>query len=208
MPTETQLEQRVVALQSDLNALDQTLDDAATENNERELSRRSWFDEALRLEKENKGLRSEVKRLGLLVTQADYNYDMDRAQFKRQLAERDALLHRIYEASEWTRDAAHYQEEVQKLAYTALSASAGPVCSTPAGTECPGDGVGKCKQCPGDKVNRDERAEFNAWLSEVVYQENTDNVFFKVQRHQLLTVDNERIAWEAWQARAALEVKP
>ncbi|MFJ2379868.1 hypothetical protein [Pseudomonas protegens] len=44
MPTETQhLEQRVAVLQSDLNARDQALDDAATENNERELSRRDWF---------------------------------------------------------------------------------------------------------------------------------------------------------------------
>ncbi|MQA53696.1 hypothetical protein [Pseudomonas piscis] len=86
------LEQRVAALQSDLNARDQALDDAATENNERELSRRSWFDEAQRLERENEGLRSEVKRLDLMISQSDYNYDMDRAQFKRQLAERDALL--------------------------------------------------------------------------------------------------------------------
>lgn len=40
MPTETQhLEQRVAALQSDLNARDQPLEDTATENNERELSR-------------------------------------------------------------------------------------------------------------------------------------------------------------------------
>ncbi|NNJ16407.1 hypothetical protein CSV86_014860 [Pseudomonas putida CSV86] len=34
--------------------------------------------------------RAEVKRLDLLVTQADYNYDEDRANLKRQLAERDA----------------------------------------------------------------------------------------------------------------------
>nr|BFD43221.1 hypothetical protein FFPRI1PSEUD_47200 [Pseudomonas sp. FFPRI_1] len=53
MPTETQhLEQRVAALQSDLDARDQALDDAATENNERELSRRDWFDEAQRLQVE------------------------------------------------------------------------------------------------------------------------------------------------------------
>lgn len=61
MPTETQLEQRVAALQSDLNAKDQVLDDAATENNERELSRRDWFDEARRLEKEVEALRKALK---------------------------------------------------------------------------------------------------------------------------------------------------
>lgn len=37
-------------------------------------------------------LRAEVKRLDLLVAQADYNYDEDRASFRRQLAERDDLL--------------------------------------------------------------------------------------------------------------------
>ncbi|MFO3675743.1 hypothetical protein ACKWMZ_26660 [Pseudomonas protegens] len=52
MPTETQhLEQRVAALQSDLNARDQAMDDAATENNERELSRRNWFEATQAAEK-------------------------------------------------------------------------------------------------------------------------------------------------------------
>ncbi|NWA25474.1 hypothetical protein HX866_11260 [Pseudomonas gingeri] len=40
-------------------------------------------------------LRTEVKRLALMVAQADYNYDADRQQFKRQLAERDALLRKV-----------------------------------------------------------------------------------------------------------------
>lgn len=52
MPTENQhLAQRVAAHQSDLNARDQALDDAATENNERELSRRDWFEVAQVAEK-------------------------------------------------------------------------------------------------------------------------------------------------------------
>ncbi|MDS9879326.1 hypothetical protein RMI40_31305 [Pseudomonas protegens] len=60
MPTETQLEQRVAALQSDLNERDQRIDDLEFSDNDRELSRRSWFDEAKRLEKENEGLRAKL----------------------------------------------------------------------------------------------------------------------------------------------------
>ncbi|AZC19583.1 hypothetical protein [Pseudomonas sp. CMR5c] len=43
-------ERLVAQLQEDLNTRDQALDDAATENDERELSRRDWFDEAQRLQ--------------------------------------------------------------------------------------------------------------------------------------------------------------
>lgn len=37
-------------------------------------------------------LQAEVERLDLMVAQADYNYDMDRAEFKRQLAKQVELL--------------------------------------------------------------------------------------------------------------------
>ncbi|MDT9643588.1 hypothetical protein [Pseudomonas sp. JV245A] len=95
MPTETQhLEQRVAALQSDLNTRDEQIDALTLSDNDRELSRRSWFDEAKRLEKEVEELRAEVKRLDLMGAQSDYNYDQRRAQFDRVLAERDALLER------------------------------------------------------------------------------------------------------------------
>lgn len=123
MPTETQhQEQRVAALQSDLNARDQALDDAATENNERELSRRDWFDEAKRLEKEVEELRGDLAsanadkeayaqnainlRERLDKTKADSKLlaELDDATIKQQgeklrtltdkLAERDALLER------------------------------------------------------------------------------------------------------------------
>ncbi|HCF6730441.1 TPA: hypothetical protein NII60_000273 [Pseudomonas aeruginosa] len=55
-----------------------------------------------------------------------------------------------------------------------------------------------------EQAGGDERAAFNAWLNEVTYEENTDRGVFKVQRHQTLSVEDERIAWRAWQARAAL----
>lgn len=51
MPTETQhLEQRVAALQSDLNTKDEQIDALTFSDNDRELSRRSWVDEAQRLQ--------------------------------------------------------------------------------------------------------------------------------------------------------------
>ncbi|MCU7645605.1 hypothetical protein [Pseudomonas piscis] len=82
MPTETQLEQRVAALQSDLNARDQALDDAATENNERELSRRDWFEEAQRLQAELEKRPSQIAMS--LQTKIK--------GLQAKLAERDALL--------------------------------------------------------------------------------------------------------------------
>lgn len=110
MLTETQLEQRVATLQSDLNAKDQALDDAATENNERELSRRSWFDEAQRLQAELdkrpsqiamslqtkiKGLEAklEAARAALRTeVEAGDSWKEEALDLKEKLAERDALL--------------------------------------------------------------------------------------------------------------------
>ncbi|MFG8501861.1 LysM peptidoglycan-binding domain-containing protein [Pseudomonas aeruginosa] len=55
-----------------------------------------------------------------------------------------------------------------------------------------------------EQAGGDEGAAFNAWLNEVTYEENTDRGVFKVQRHQTLSVEDERIAWRAWQGRALL----
>ncbi len=76
-------------------------------------------------------------------------------------------------------------------------------------------GSGMCQNCdsamppkdipaPVEQAGGDERAAFNAWLNEVTYEENTDRGVFKVQRHQTLSVEDERIAWRAWQGRALL----
>lgn len=52
MPTETQhLEQRVAALQSDLNERDQRTDDLSFQLKDREGSRRDWFEAAKAAEK-------------------------------------------------------------------------------------------------------------------------------------------------------------
>ncbi|MBG4412529.1 hypothetical protein GHV50_08140 [Pseudomonas aeruginosa] len=73
---------------------------------------------------------------------------------------------------------------------------------------CPsGDGSLR-HPCPAhpavEQAGGDEGAAFNAWLNEVTYEENTDRGVFKVQRHQTLSVEDERIAWRAWQGRALL----
>ncbi|WP_350404543.1 hypothetical protein ABCR88_11115 [Pseudomonas sp. W17] len=138
MPTETQhLEQRIAALQSDLNAQDQALDDAATENNERELSRRDWFEEAQRLEKENERLRTDVerqRRLKMLVAEKLQNALANCSVYRVQLAERDALLQQGLEMI--NRGIVSFDDQVeyrQKLA--ALSASAGPAKPCPGETQ-------------------------------------------------------------------------
>lgn len=67
-------------------------------------------------------LRAEVKRLDLLVSQGDHDYDMYRANFDRQLAERDALLRKAWRGPRTDEDCAAID--------AALSASEKP--STPA----------------------------------------------------------------------------
>lgn len=105
------LEQRVAALQSALNARDQALDDAATENNERELSRRDWFDEAQRLENENSAIRLQA---GGMQVEID--------ELRAQLAYAVDALNGVVAAS------AMYEKpfEIATLAIGELSASAEP----------------------------------------------------------------------------------
>ncbi|MBC2655512.1 hypothetical protein H7A76_08680 [Pseudomonas sp. MSSRFD41] len=170
MPTEAQhLEQRVAALQSDLNARDQALDDAATENNERELSRRSWFDEAQRLQALLADRDAEAavweKRA---CEEATKLHD---AEIK--LAERDVLLRRI--------TGSDHQDSLRAIGEAAaLSASAEPA----------------------PQVERDERADFEAWFN--------SKPAYVIDWHGADPHDHGKTmdAWEAWQARAALERKP
>ncbi|MCD9572175.1 hypothetical protein [Pseudomonas protegens] len=108
MPTETQLEQRVAALQSDLNERDQRTDDLQFQLKDREGSRRDWFEEAQRLEKECGRLREErdsFQRVGIKTMQ--------------QLAERDALLRDVL-------DGKHTTPGWNQRMKAALSASAEP----------------------------------------------------------------------------------
>lgn len=81
MPTETQLEQRVAALQSDLNQKDEQIDALEFTGNDRELSRRDWFDEAQRLENENSAIRLQAGGMQIEID-----------ELRTKLADRDALL--------------------------------------------------------------------------------------------------------------------
>lgn len=83
MPTENQrLEQRVAALQSDLNRKDEQIDALTFSDNDRELSRRDWFDEAQRLQNE----------LDKRPSQIAMSLQTKIKNLQAKLAERDALL--------------------------------------------------------------------------------------------------------------------
>lgn len=139
MPTETQLEQRVAALQSNLNARDQAQDDAATESNERELSRRDWFDEAQRLQAELTSANADKEayaqnaidlRAKLETARAELRTEVEAGDswrkealdLQRKLAERDALLRDVV-------DGKHATPGWNQRMKVALSASAEPAKS-------------------------------------------------------------------------------
>ncbi|KAF0865880.1 hypothetical protein [Pseudomonas sp. LD120] len=70
MPTETQhLEQRVAALQSDLNRKDEQIDALTFSDNDRELSRRDWFEAAQAAEKRVEELGGLLRRVASLGVQ-------------------------------------------------------------------------------------------------------------------------------------------
>ncbi|MFJ3153562.1 hypothetical protein ACIPIX_05395 [Pseudomonas protegens] len=120
MPTETQhLEQREAALHSDLNRKDEQIGALTFSDNDRELSRRSWLDEAKQLEKENEGLKADIR-----LMKSDLRIATDTAALGvKILAERDALLREC--ASEFsTAEASAFEVEMRRKIDAALSASA------------------------------------------------------------------------------------
>ncbi|MBC2658603.1 hypothetical protein H7A76_24460 [Pseudomonas sp. MSSRFD41] len=186
------LEQRVAALQSDLNQKDEQIDALEFKDKDRELSRRDWFDEAQRLEKENEELRSDVekqRRLKMLVAEKLQNALNNCSVYRVQLAERDALLSEIrgamreYEQGCDQFPPFHHNRLMERIEAT-LSASSEPKsCGACAGCE---DGCRVDRESP--PVDLTEKAEFKKW--------------------HLSAQIGERGAWSAWQARAALERKP
>ncbi|MGR4042864.1 hypothetical protein [Pseudomonas sp. 910_21] len=200
MPTETQhLEQRVAALQSDLNTKDEQIDALTLSDNDRELSRRSWLDEAKRLEKEVEELRAEVKRLDLMGAQSDYNYDQRRAQFDRVLAERDALLRDVV-------DGKHATPGWNQRMKAALSASAEPSapkcgqCGARTVETCNDNGCAYLENGNGAPVERDERAAFE------VHPRFKGMDFTRAPQHpDYYESPYANGCWHGWQARAALD---
>ncbi|WP_210713312.1 hypothetical protein [Pseudomonas sp. MWU349] len=140
MPTETQhLEQRVAALQSDLNTKDEQIDAPTFSDNDRELSRRSWFDEAQRLQAqlaERDALICDV--LEAFKLEPDGSCINPGRDFIRPWAEKVA----------------------------ALSASAEPSAGTCIDSNPCGGPAGHCRWCkhPVTPVERDERADFDEWF--------------------------------------------
>lgn len=211
-------QERINALQQRLNAADQGKDDLEFQLKDREASRRDWFDEAQRLKKENEELRSEVKRLDLMVSQADHDYEMKRNDLERQLAERDALLERCRLAAVNGEDfdlPASLLDEIK-----ALSASAEPIndlCAegahefVPLRSDCVKCGALYSAE-PSEPVERDERAEFEQAF---VVQEG---VYFSADRNEYRSINGRpvertdatdlNLRLQGWQARAALERKP
>ncbi|HBO2327481.1 TPA: hypothetical protein L4G98_003984 [Pseudomonas aeruginosa] len=80
----------------------------------------------------------------------------------------------------------------------------GPFLGHELGIEGETETANELNKAPVGQAGGDERTAFNAWLNEVTYEENTDRGVFMVQRHQTLSVEDERIAWRAWQGRALL----
>lgn len=226
MPTETQLEQRVAALQSDLNQKDEQIDALEFTDNDRELSRRDWFDEAQRLEKENEELKADIKLL-----KSDLRIANDTAALgAKMLAERDALLRgwlNLFPKQGVTGGPITMQKE---RTIAALSASAEPI------PRCPGCGYTyqDCREqmdhylcglpepsAPKDWCTTMARPkskcgcpDCGSSIVQICAQaergERADDLTEKAEftRWRLSAQIDQRGAWSAWQARAALERKP
>ncbi|BAO62865.1 hypothetical protein PPC_3518 [Pseudomonas protegens Cab57] len=116
MPTETQhLEQRVAALQSDLNERDQRTDDLQFQLKDREGSRRDWFEAAQAAEKRVEELKADIRFL-----RSELRIANDTAALGvKMLADRDALLRDVL-------DGKHTTPGWNQRMKAALSASAEP----------------------------------------------------------------------------------
>lgn len=209
MPTETQhLEQRVAALQSDLNTRDEQIDALTLSDNDRELSRRDWFEAAQAAEK-----RVEVLRGDLASANADKEAYAQNAinlrerleRLKDQLAERDALLRECVSVFS-TAEASVFETGMRRKIDAALSASAepsAPTCGHPA-CKSLGEPHPFCDFVqglePSAPIKRDERAEFESVCKQLGYL---------TTRHHALSDQYKEITmqcmWQTWTARAALD---
>ncbi|WP_313317786.1 hypothetical protein [Pseudomonas sp.] len=126
-------------------------------------------------------------------------------RLRAQLAEAQALLARTLPYLSNTPDLV--QHGAEDLSEEIRNASAGRPCYGPNewGTEC-----GQCSKCksasaePSAPVERDERAEFDAWLCQPIGSGTSGDVY----RHDTMHAASQDAAWVGWQARAALERKP
>ncbi|MCO7569408.1 hypothetical protein NJH78_05430 [Pseudomonas chlororaphis] len=125
MPTETQHpEERVAALQSDLNTKDNQIDALTFSDNDRELSRRDWLEAAQAAEKRVEELQAELDKR---PSQIAMSLQAKIKGLQAKLAEQDALLRDVL-------DGKHTTPGWNQRMKAALSASAEPAAprDTPA----------------------------------------------------------------------------
>lgn len=176
---------------------------------------RKRMDEALvACANERDTLRADLENAAALMKRVTE----EKAAIRTKLAERDALLIEAREElAEWAETYGNVLSTdtdlvIEKIG-AALSSSTEP--SAPACGKCGSLNVDACKtdgcwfeQGWGAPVERDERAEFAAFMHEVVAVTEHDGRQVKVQRQQYTSRSEEEFGWKAWQARAALERKP
>ncbi|WP_377706266.1 hypothetical protein ACFMKY_18105 [Pseudomonas protegens] len=213
MPTETQhLEQRVAALQSDLNERDQRTDDLQFQLKDREGSHRDWFEAAQAAEKRVEELKADIRFL-----RSELRIANDTAALGvKMLAERDALLRAIAELPGVRAMQPGVIFDRIKAALSAGAEPSAPKCHCDMRTKLVGDGCAVCNpglatdlQEPSAPVERDERAEFEQAF---VVQEG---VFFSKERNEYRSMNGRSIEYtdatdlnlrlQGWQARAALD---
>lgn len=136
-------QERINALQSDLNTKDEQIEALTFSDNDRELSRRSWFDEAKRLEKEVEALRKALK------------FYADREHYHFESGNWDTVSGEPLNIL-WCGDEPDFIED-GTVARTALSASADTKCRD--GGMCE-DSSHKCTGCALGE--RDEPVELPA----------------------------------------------
>ncbi|MEN5258678.1 hypothetical protein [Pseudomonas protegens] len=188
MPTETQLEQRVAALQSDLNERDQRTDDMKFQLKDREGSRRDWFEAAQAAEKQ---LAYAVDALNEVVKAS--------AMYERPF---EIATLAIGELSASAEPSAPKCCKCNGTGETAIKGGQPWDKRLSIQCYCTIEGLGV-------PVERDERAEFEQAF---VVQEG---VFFSKERNEYRSMNGRSIEYtdatdlnlrlQGWQARAALD---
>lgn len=193
MPTETQhLEQRVAALQSDLNARDQALGDAETENNECELSRRDWFEAAQAAE-------SRIEVLKGLLTDAMKAWEA--AQFGDPPVALSKVMARARTVLATAVEGEIPSLQLETLAKEIYESWASQPGFTPwvyGGNSLKQDEARKAARVQlSEPVERDERADFLAWACRE-YEVGAEE---ELNERNVVVIQN----WAGWKARAALD---
>jgi len=178
MPTETQLEQRVAALQSDLNTKDEQIDALTFSDNDRELSRRDWFEAAQVAERQVEVLEGLLREVVSLDPRGEFlGWKLD--------GKIDAALSASAGPSAPKCETCNDHGEIGGLRPDGYDSEPCPDCAVPSAP-----------------VERDERADFEAyalgrgWLPKHLAEKTASG------NYKDWAVNPE---WQAWKARAAMD---